>query len=159
SKGRVDMLRKGMGLDLAVVAQGVTADDVKRVWPNFVAPDARNWFGQNVVGGKIDDANMKFDFPVGTLPLKGEDKPIPQNGIFVEMTASGLKVKPAAALQPIELQGKAHLQVHDADVTISADGGMLPTDKGNISVANASLEMSPADDPDQQIVEISGDMS
>src|SRR5690606_22676621 len=31
--GRVDMLQAGLGIDLTLVGQGVSADDVKRLWP------------------------------------------------------------------------------------------------------------------------------
>ncbi len=159
SKGRIDMLRKGMGLDMAVAGQGITADDLKRLWPYFIATDARDWFVKNVTAGTIESANMKYAFPVGTLGLKGEDKPIPQNGVFIEMVADGVKVKPVENLDPIEIQGKARLQMHDSEFTVAADGGSIPTPKGNISVANAALVMSPGDTPGENIVEISGDMS
>ncbi|MEO8757159.1 MAG: hypothetical protein ABI398_05325 [Devosia sp.] len=160
SKGRIDMLKKGMGFDMAVAGQGITADDLKRLWPYFVAPDARNWFVKNVLAGTVESANMKFAFPVGTLALDGgESKPIPQNGVFVEMVADGIKVKPLDTLVPIEVQGKARLQVHDSEITVAADGGTIPTDKGNISVANAALVMTPGEIAGENMVEISGDMS
>ncbi|HEY4199635.1 MAG TPA: hypothetical protein VGM83_03660, partial [Devosiaceae bacterium] len=92
SKGRIDVLQKGIGVDMAIAGEGITADDLKRLWPYFAAPDARQWFIKNVVGGVIDKANMKFAFPVGTLATDGTSKPIPQNGVFVEMTADGVKV-------------------------------------------------------------------
>ncbi len=158
-KGRIDMLKKGMGLDVSVAAAGLGADDLKSMWPSFLASDARDWFVKNVVGGTIETANMKFAFPVGTLPSKGEDKPIPQNGVFVEMVADGVKVKAADGLAPIEIQGKTRVQMHDSEITLSADGGVVATDKGNVEVANAALVMSPGDKPGEQIIEISGDMA
>lgn len=160
SKGRIDILRKGMGVDISIAGQGITADTIKLIWPDFVATDARNWFVKNVTSGTIESANMKFAFPVGTLALKGEamDKPIPQNGVFIEMVADGVKVKPFDSMQPIELRGKARLQMHDSELTLSGDGAVIPTDKGDITVSNAALEMT-SDTPGEQIVEISGDVS
>ncbi|MBI4920144.1 MAG: hypothetical protein HY834_00205 [Devosia nanyangense] len=158
SKGRVDVLKKGMGFDMAVAGEGITADDLKRLWPYFVATDARDWFVKNVSAGTVESANMKFAFPVGTLGTADEDKPIPQNGVFIEMVAGGVKVKPVDGLEPIEIQGKTRLQMHDADLTLSADGGVIPTEKGPISVANAAFAMS-SETPGEQIVEISGDAS
>jgi hypothetical protein len=102
---------------------------------------------------------MKFAFPVGTLGLNGENKPIPQNGVFIEIVADGVKVKPTDAMAPIEIQGKTRVQMHDADFTLSGDGGVINTDKGRIAIANAAVEMS-ADAPGgKQMVEISGDLN
>jgi hypothetical protein len=159
SRGRIDMVRKGMGVDVSVAAKGVAADDLKRLWPSFVGADARSWFVKSVTAGTIESATMKFAFPVGTLGIGSEDKPIPQNGVFVEMVADGVKVKPTDTLAPIEIQGKARLQVHDAEITLAADGGTIPTAKGDIAVANAALVVSPSDTPGDNIVEISGDVS
>jgi hypothetical protein len=159
SKGRIDMLKKGMGFDMSVAGQGISADDLKRLWPYFIATDARDWFVKNVTAGTVESANMKYAFPVGTLGLKGDDKPIPQNGIFIEMVADGVKVKPLDSMAPIEIQGKTRLQMHDSEFTVAADGGVVPTDKGNISVANAALVMTPDPATGESLVEISGDVS
>ena len=98
SKGRIDMIQKGMGFDMSIGGSGVTADDLKRLWPYFVAPEARDWFVKNVTSGTIDSANMKYAFPVGTLPKEGEkNKPMPQNAIFIEMVASGVQLTPLPA--------------------------------------------------------------
>ncbi len=158
SKGRLDILRKGIGVDMAVAAQGIALDDLKRMWPYFAAPEGRDWFIKNVTSGTVDSANMKVAFPVGTIALKGESKPIPQNGVFVEMVASDVKVKAMPSLAPVEIHGKTRIQVHDSEVTVAADGGVIPTDKGDISVANAALMMT-SDTPGEPIVEISGDLS
>lgn len=160
SKGRIDMLRKGLGIDMSISGENVSADDMKRLWPYFIAKESRDWFVKNVTDGKIETATMKYDFPVGTLGLNGEtDKPIPQNGVFIEMVADGVKVKPLASMAPIEIQGKTRMQMHDAEFTLSGDGGVIPTDKGNIQVANAALVMSPGNSPGESTVEISGDVN
>lgn len=159
SKGRVDLLRKGMGFDMAIAAQDIDANDIKGLWPTFLGPEARAAFIKAVVGGKIETANMKFAFPVGTLSATEPLTSIPQNGVFVEMVADGVKVKPLDGMAPIEIQGKTRLQMHDAEITMAADGGQISTDKGDISVANAAVVVSPGDTPGEQMVELSGDLS
>jgi hypothetical protein len=158
SRGRIDMLTKGIGVDLAVAGQGITADDLKRLWPAAAAPDTRDWFIKNVLSGTIESATMKFAFPVGTLGLNGEDKPIPQNGVFIEMVAGGVRINAIDGMAPIDIQGKTRLQVHDDVVTFAGDGGVIQTDKGNLSVANAALVMT-SETPGESIIEISGDLS
>ena len=159
SKGRIDMLRKGLGIDMSITGEGIAAEDMKRLWPYFIARPARDWFVKSVTDGKIETVTMKYDFPVGTLGLNDESKPIPQNGVFVEMVADGVKVKPLATMAPIEIQGKTRMQMHDSEFTLSGDGGIIPTDKGNIQVANAALVMTPGENAGESIVEISGDLN
>lgn len=158
SRGRIDMLRRGIGFDMTIAGEGATADELKRIWPYFIASDARNWFVKNVVGGRVESANMKYSFPAGTLGLNGEDRPVPQNGIFIEMVAEGVQIKPTDQMDPITITGKTRLQMHDSDFTVAGDGGVIATERGNVSIANAALVMSP-NTPEESIVEISGDIS
>src|SRR3569623_3543856 len=102
---------------------------------------------------------MMFAFLVGTLSATEPLKAIPQNGVFVEMVADNVKVKPMDGMAPIEIQGKTRLQMHDAEITMAADGGQVVTDKGNISVANAADVVTPGETTGEQMVEISGDVS
>ncbi len=158
TRGRIDTVRKGTGVDMTIKGHGIEADDLKRMWPYFVLGDARSWFVKNVTGGVIDDATMKFAFPVGTLPAEGEDKPMPQNGVFIEMAGSGVSVVPVEGMAPVVVEGKTRLQVHDNEVTMSGDGATIQTDAGQIAFANAALVMT-SDTPGEQIVNISGDAS
>ena len=157
SRGRIDMVRKGIGFDMTVAGKGFTADDIKRVWPPMAAPDARDWFVKNVIGGTIESANMKLAFPVGTLDLNGS-QPIPQNGIFMEIVAGGVRVNALDGVPPVDVQGKLRLQMHDSELTMSGDNGVIATPSGNITVANAAMVMS-SDTPGESIFEISGDLS
>jgi hypothetical protein len=139
TKGRVDMLRKGLGFDMHVTGAGVTADDLKRLWPYFLSRDSRNWFVKNVKGGTVDSADMQFSFPVGTVATKGEDKPIPQNGISIDMVGSGVTLSVADSMPAVAIDGKTRLQVRDAKVTVSADGAQVPTSGGAIGLLTPAL--------------------
>src|SRR5690606_36229046 len=67
--GRLDMLRTGVGLDMTIAGQGVSADDMKRLWPYVTGEESRDWFVANIAEGTVADARMTFDFPVGSLAL------------------------------------------------------------------------------------------
>ncbi len=158
STGRVDMLRSGMGFDMTIAGDGITADDLKRLWPYFIASDTRDWFVRNVVAGKIKTSTMKYSFPVGTLAKKGEDKPIPKNGMYIDITGVGVKIIPTDGMAPIAIDGETRLEVRDNEVTIAADGGTVMTSGGPIAVANAAMVMG-SESPDERLIEISGDIS
>ena len=84
AKGRIDMLRQGLGFTLGVTGTGASADDLKRLWPYFLSRDSRDWFVRNVKAGTVQTASMQFSFPVGSLSTEGEDKPIPPNGMSID---------------------------------------------------------------------------
>src|SRR3569833_4218924 len=101
---------------------------------------------------------MKLAFPVGTLDMNNLTK-IPQNGVFVEMVADGVKVKPFDSMAPVEIVGKTRLQMNDSEITLAADGGQIKTDQGNVEVANAAVVVTPGANKGEQHVAQSGDVS
>jgi hypothetical protein len=159
SRGRIDMVRKGIGLDMSVAGTGFTAADIKAMWPAMGDTGARDWFVKNVNAGKIDTFTAKVAFPVGTLSMDGSgDNPLPQNAIFMELVADGVEINAIEGLPPVAIEGKTRLQMHDSEFTMAGDGGVIQTANGNISVANAALVMTPTENPGESIVEVSGDL-
>lgn len=156
--GRMDMLRTGLGIDMSIAGQGVSADDVKRVWPYVMGGESRDWFVANVTDGVVTQARLDFKFPVGSMALDGEDRPIPEGAMKIDMVGAGVAIKPTAEMAPIAIDGETRLQISDADVTISAGGGRLPTAAGDITVTRPALIMDNSS-PNDRIVEISGDIT
>jgi hypothetical protein len=157
TRGRIDMLQAGIGLEMSVAGQGVTADDLKRLWPYIMGGESRDWFVANVTEGMVVRSRMDFKYPVGTMSLEGEDKPIPKGGMQIDMVGTGVAIRPTATMDPIAIDGETRLQIDDANVVISAAGGRLDTASGQIEVRNPALVMDNAD-PADRIVEISGDI-
>ena len=156
--GRLDMLRTGVGLDMTIAGQGVSADDMKRLWPYVTGEESRDWFVANITEGTVADARMTFDFPVGSLALDGEDKPIPEGAMQIEIVGTGVAIRPTAEMAPIHLDGETRFLVNDGGMTVAATGGKVPTASGDITVRNPALVMDYSQ-PDQSIVEISGDIA
>jgi hypothetical protein len=156
--GRMDMLQSGLGVEMTVTGQGVSADDVKRLWPYVMGEESRDWFVANVADGRVVRSHMKFRFPVGSLAVGEEDKPIPDGAMQIEMIGQGVTVKPTPDMEPIAIDGETRLLVDDTDVTVSAAGGRLQTAAGDISVSNPAFIMDNAA-PSSSIIEISGDIA
>jgi len=158
TKGRIDMLRKGLGLNLSVSGSGVSADDVKRLWPYFLSAGSRDWFVKNVTAGKVESAALQFAFPVGTLATKGEpDKPIPPNGLSIDLAATGVEVAGLGSLPPVAIDGKTRLQIRDSKLTVSGDGAGLSTESGTIALATPAVVID-SSDPNTRVFEISGEV-
>ncbi len=162
AKGRIDMLLDGIGFKLDVAGDGISADDLKRVWPPMMAADARKWFVKNVVAGKLKKSSMHYNFPVGAINMtgSGEQEPLPPGYMSIDIVGEGVKIKPTDTMEPVTLDGETKLTLRDADITMSATGATVPTAKGNIGLANVAFVISsdPAA-PSDVIYEISGDLS
>ncbi len=154
--GRMDMLQAGLGVDLTLAGQGVSADDMKRLWPYLMAPEGRDWFVAQVVEGKVSQARMALRFPVGSL--EDDAPPMPDGAIQIEVVGSGLMVKPTPGMAAIALGGETRLKVDDTTITISAGGGRLATEAGTIVVSNPAVLMDNSD-PIDRLIEVSGDIS
>lgn len=159
STGRVDMLRRGMGFDMTIAGDGITADDLKRLWPYFISADARNWFVKNITSGKLKSSSMRYSFPVGTLPVPGEEpKPLPKNSINIDLVGEGVTIIPVEGMAPITIEGETRFQMRDSKLVVAADGATIATSGGDIAVANVGFTMA-SETPGEQILEISGDLS
>lgn len=161
AQGRIDMLLDGIGFKMDVAGDGISADDLKRVWPPMMAADARNWFVKNVLAGKLKKSSMRYNFPVGALdPAGGESKPLPPGSMSIDIVGEGVKIKPTDTMDAITLEGETRLILRDADITMSATGASIPTQKGAIGLANVAFVISSDPSaPGDVIYEISGDLS
>ena len=158
TKGRIDMLRKGLGFDLHVGGSGASADDLKRLWPYFLDRKGRDWFVKNVTAGTVDSSDMHFAFPVGSIAVKGEpERPIPPGGMTIDMVASGVKFAVADSVPALAVDGKTRLQIRDSKLTVSGDGIRVPTDKGDIGFTTPALVLD-SGQPDATVFEISGEV-
>lgn len=155
--GRVDVLQAGIGLDLAMVARGMDADSLKRLWPYFLATDAREWFVENVTDGRLNTAKMRFDFPVGSIGEKGEDKPIPKDGLTILGTAQEVSLLPLPGFPIIDIGGTTTIKVKDHFIEMGFDKGMVSDAAGQVEISNAAY-LNRNTFPKDQVFEISGDL-
>lgn len=160
AKGRIDVLQRGVGFDMTIAGDGITADDLKRLWPSGLSDDSRDWFVKHVVGGKLKTSHMRYSFPVGTLEPgpDGKQKPLPANSISIDIVGEGVQIIPVDGMSPITIEGDTRFTMKDASLSASADGAHMETAGGSIAVANVGFTMA-AETPTETIIEISGDLS
>lgn len=161
AKGRIDMLLDGIGFKMDIAGDGISADDLKRVWPPIMAAEARNWFVKNVSSGKLRKSLMRYNFPVGSIdPVGGENKPLPPGSMLIDLVGEGVTIKVTDTMEPVTLDGETRLTLRDNDVTMSAKGASIPTAKGTIGLANVAFVIgSDPAAPNDAIYEISGDLA
>jgi hypothetical protein len=160
AKGRIDVLQRGMGFDMTIAGDGITADDLKRLWPPGLSDESRNWFVKHVVGGKLKTSSMHYSFPVGTLEPgpDGKEKPLPKNAINIDIVGEGVQIVPVDGMSPITVDGDTRFQMRDLNLEMSADGARIDTQSGAIAVANVGFTMQ-SETPGESIMELSGDLS
>jgi hypothetical protein len=155
--GRMDLLQAGLGVDMTVAGKGVTADDIKRIWPYFMGGDSRSWFVANVTDGHVVDGRLKFNFPVGTLSIDGKAGKLPDDAMDIDIVGEGVVIRATEAMDPIAIDGLTRLQVTGTKTTISGDGGAIDTASGTIAVRRPAMIFDTSN-PDQSIFEVSGSL-
>ncbi|WP_127143460.1 hypothetical protein [Pelagibacterium montanilacus] len=157
-QGRLDTLRSGVGVDLTLGGRGASADDVKRLWPYIFAPEARDWFVQYVADGKVETADMRFDFPVGTLDMDGEPRPIPDGAMRIDLVGSEVQLQPFEGLPEFAIEGFSRVSLVDNRFTMGFDRAVVAGEAGDIVVTHAAYLNQDTSAP-EQVFEISGDIS
>src|SRR5690606_15859870 len=156
--GRIDMVRGGIGLDMTVAGQGITADDFKRLWPYIMGGESRDWMVANVTQGTVKSAKMRFKFPVGTMNmLEGSDEPLPPDSMDIDIVGENVAIKPTEAMSPILIDGETRIS-YDGNFSVAGGGGTIDTAGGTVKVTNPALVMDNSV-PSESIVEISGDLT
>ena len=88
----------------------MTATALKQIWPPFVVTKIRTWVVKHVLAGTVDRMVMTVNAPLNTL--RPEGPPVPDDGLSVELTGSGVALQPFESLQPIR----------DADLSVRIVG-------------------------------------
>lgn len=157
TKGRIDMVRKGIGVEMEIGGEGASADDLKRLWPYFLSNDNRDWFVKHVTGGTVKTADVKFNIPVGLIPSDGSDPVLPRDAMDITLTGSDVSFSPVDNMAPVTATGDTRLKVDGVSTNVQLAPITLPTDKGDVRIDNAAIIMDYSD-PAASVIEISGDI-
>jgi len=139
--GRIDMLARGIGINLDVAIEGARADDLKRIWPYVIGDSTRDWFVKNVLEGKVITSAMKFRFPIGSIGGPHEDLPIPDGAMSVDILASDIVFDAIEGIEPIQVAGETRLQVRDGNIAIDFGDAGLPTSGGVLDFSGAEFSI------------------
>lgn len=157
-QGRVDMVREGVGFDLRLSGRGASADDIKRIWPYLFAPEGRELFTTYVGDGTVRTADMHFKFPVGSVALDGEQRPMPEGAMRIDMVGEGLQLLPMEGLPEFQVEGESRLTMRDTQLTLAFERARVPEFGSQVAITNAAF-INQDVSADEQIFEISADVS
>src|SRR5262249_48251651 len=97
-------------LKLGFAGTPMSASALKRIWPALIVPEVREWVIERIEGGTLQRIEIGVNTLVKNLPRKGP--PIPDDGLSINIVASGVTVRPVDGLPA----------AHDADLKARVTG-------------------------------------
>jgi hypothetical protein len=120
-------------LQLGFAGTPMSASALKRIWPVLIVPEVREWVIDRVERGSLQRIEIGVNSPVRNLSRRGP--PIPDDGLAVNIVASGVTLRPVDDLPLVrDADLKAHVTGRTATVTIGQAAADTPAGrKLNIS--------------------------
>jgi hypothetical protein len=104
-------------LQLGFAGTPMTASALKRMWPTLIVPEVREWIIERIERGSLQRIEVGVNTAIKNLPRKGP--PIPDDGLAVNIVASGVTVRPVDGLPSVrDADLRAHVTGRTATVTI-----------------------------------------
>ena len=104
-------------LTLGFAGTPMSASALKRMWPTLIVPEVREWVIDRVERGSVQRIEVGVNSPVRNLSRRGP--PIPDDGLNVNIVASGVALRPVDDLPVVrDADLKAHVTGRTAMVTI-----------------------------------------
>src|SRR5438132_1049258 len=126
-------------LQLGFAGTPMSASALKRMWPILIVPEVREWVIERIEKGTLQRIEVGINSPVRNLPRKGP--PIPDDGLAVNIVASGVTVRPVNGMPAVrDADLKARVTGRTATVTIGQ--GIADTPAGRkINISDFSFEV------------------
>ena len=104
-------------LTLGFAGTPMSASALKRMWPILIVPEVREWVMERIERGSIQRIEVGVNSPIHNLSRRGP--PIPDDGLAVNIVASGVTLHPVDELPSVhDADLRAHVTGRTATVTI-----------------------------------------
>jgi hypothetical protein len=126
-------------LQLGFAGTPMSASALKRMWPILIVPELREWVIERIEKGSLQRIDVAVNSPVRNLSRKGP--PIPDEGLAVNIVASGVTVRPVDELPSVrDADLKAKVSGRSALVTIAQGAADTPGGR-KINFSDFSFEV------------------
>jgi hypothetical protein len=126
-------------LQLGFAGTPMSASALKRVWPALIVPEVREWVIERVERGSLQRIEIGVNSPVHNLSRRGP--PIPDDGLSVNIFASGVTLRPVDDLPSVhDADLKAHVTGRTATVTIGQGTADTPAGR-KLSISDFVFEV------------------
>jgi len=126
-------------LQLGFAGTPMSASALKRMWPVLIVPEVREWVIERIEKGSLQRIDVAVNSPVRNLSRKGP--PIPEDGLAVNIVASGITVRPVDDMPSVrDADLKARVTGRTATVVISQ--GVADTPAGRkLNISDFTFEV------------------
>ena len=112
-------------LTLGFAGTPMSASALKRMWPILIVPEVREWVIERIERGSLQRIEVGVNSPVRNLSRRGP--PIPDDGLAVNIVASGVTLHPVDELPSVrDADMKARVTGRTASVTIAQAASDTP---------------------------------
>ncbi|UPK40428.1 DUF3971 domain-containing protein [Bradyrhizobium sp. 186] len=147
-------------LTLGFAGTPMSASALKRMWPTLVVPELREWVIERIERGTLQRIEIGVNSPVKNLPRKGP--PIPDDGLSVNIVASGVAVRPVDGM-PVVHDADLKARVTGRTATVTIGQGIADTPAGRkITISDFTFEvpdMAPKPSPSRSKFRADGPVS
>ena len=126
-------------LQLGFAGTPMSAAALKRIWPILIVPEVREWVIERIERGTLQRIEVGVNSPVRNLSRKGP--PIPDDGLAVNIVASGVTVRPVDEM-PIVRDADLKARVTGRTATVNIAQGIADTPAGRkITISDFTFEV------------------
>lgn len=137
--GAIDYSTADPRLAIGAAGTRMTMSAFKRLWPALVTPRLRSWVVERINGGMVERVEIATNAPYSTLEPGGP--PLPDDGLSVDMVATGTTVRPVdglPALRDVDLITR----VQGRTATVRVTKAMMDLPLGRkITLSNGVFEV------------------
>ena len=114
-------------LTLGFAGTPMSASALKRMWPILIVPEVREWVIERIERGSVQRIEVGVNSPVRNLSRRGP--PIPDDGLAVNIVASGVTLRPVDEL-PLVRDADLKARVTGRTATVTIGQGVADTPVG-----------------------------
>ncbi|WFU68839.1 DUF3971 domain-containing protein [Bradyrhizobium sp. CB2312] len=144
-------------LTLGFAGTPMSASALKRMWPTLVVPELREWVIERIEHGTLQRIEIGINSPTRNLPRKGP--PIPDDGLSVNIVASGVAVRPVDGM-PVVHDADLKARVTGRTATVNIGQGIADTPAGRkVTISDFVFEvpdMAPKPSPSRTRFRVDG---
>ncbi|MCP3399634.1 AsmA-like C-terminal region-containing protein [Bradyrhizobium sp. CCGB20] len=144
-------------LTLGFAGTPMSASALKRMWPTLVVPELREWVIERIERGTLQRIEIGVNSPTRNLPRKGP--PIPDDGLSVNIVASGVAVRPVDGM-PVVHDADLRARVTGRTATVNIGQGIADTPAGRkVTISDFVFEvpdMAPKPSPSRTRFRVDG---
>ncbi len=126
-------------LALGFAGTPMSAAALKRMWPILIVPELREWVIERIERGSLQRIEVGVNSPVRNLSRRGP--PIPDDGLSVNIVASGVTLRPVDEL-PVVRDADLKARVTGRTATVTIGQGTADTPSGRkLNITDITFEV------------------